>query len=152
MAGVSILSNNNSETSKIITDTDLKEYLRSRIEESRIGCLEFAITNKCALLGLHTLSEASRFTRTEPERVDTVWTREELCISWIFLNIFPASVRPSARNQLQVFFGNANLVLGGLRVVGGSAWTKRSTSSLVTSAVIEHVISFLTVGLNVLHF
>ena len=85
-------------------------YLLSWIKESAVGCLEFTIAYKDAFFGSHASSKSS-FALAKSERVDPVGARKEIGISWIFLNVFPASVRPSARHELQVLLWNANFGL-----------------------------------------
>ena len=39
----------------------------------------------------------------EPKRVHSIRVAEELSSNWVALNVFPSSIRPSARHQLQLF-------------------------------------------------
>ena len=125
------------------------QYLLSWIEETTVWSLEFTLTNKCTILGLHTLRKTSWLTWCEAERIDSVGTCEEIGVSWIFLNIFPSSMRPSAWHKLKIFLRDSCSALNGLWVVCVTAWSKRPAPSLISSAVIEHVVA-LIVGF--LHF
>lgn len=89
-------------------------YLLSWIKETTVGCLELALAEMNAFLGSHALCKTSWFTSAKSEGVDSVRAREEIGISWIFLYVFPSSVRPSAWHELQVLLRNANRRFQGL--------------------------------------
>lgn len=76
------------------------DNLRCRIEESAIAGLELAVSNKNAVLGLHALRQSSGLARTESEGIDSIRTGEEMSSSWVFLDVLPAGVRPSAGYEL----------------------------------------------------
>lgn len=101
-------------------------YLRSGVKESVIGRLEFTLTKGEDLvsgvnaLGL-SLSSIS-FALAETEGVDSVWTLKEACLSWVFLHVFPAGVRPSAGDQLKILLGDTIDVGVGVRVEELAAW------------------------------
>lgn len=116
-------------------------YLLSWIKEAAVWCLELTLTKSDSFLGSNALGKTSWFALAEAERVDSVRAREEIGISWILLYVFPASVRPSAWYQLQVFLRNASLGLQCLWSVLTTTWSEWSTSSLVSSAVIRNVIA-----------
>ena len=119
------------------------QYLLSWIKESAVGCLELALSKMDSIFSSDTLCKTSWFTWAESKWVDSVGAREELGISWILLHVFPAGVRPSAWNKLQVLLWDANLGLHCLWCISWSAWSHWPTASLISSTVIKNVVAIV---------
>lgn len=83
----------------------------SGVKESVIGSLEFTLTKGEDLVsGVNTLGlslSSLSFALAETEGVDSVWTLKEACFAWVSLHVFPAGVRPSAGDQLQILLWDA---------------------------------------------
>ena len=125
-------------------------YLRCWIEESAVGSLELTFANECS--SFSSLNALVQFpvllVGTETEWVDPVGAREELRLTGISLHVLPSSVGPSARDELEVFFGHSSLLLSRVIV---PARAHGSASRLVASAVVQHVVTSVLLFSAVFH-
>ena len=83
-------------------------YLLFIAEIITVWCLESIIFTSILLIHHHFCSDWLLMNCVlgwvESMRVHTIWIREEFSLCWWFLDIFPASATPPARDQLQVLF------------------------------------------------
>ena len=118
-------------------------YLLWWIEESGIWGLEFTIlwsettaswVNTC----IHSSALCIRLLLpcTEAKWVDSVRIWEEICFIWVSLHILPTSVRPSARDKLQIFFWDTNFLFTDIWTIKASwiLWSCSSMGSILETA------------------
>jgi len=113
------------------------------IEESRVRCLEFTLLGELATTAetfrswidtcVHSpVSLALLLASTKSKWVNSIWAWEEIGCLWISLYIFPSGVRPSAWDELQIFFWDSNWFFTKTWVIV-SSWILGSSSSMSTT-------------------
>lgn len=116
------------------------------IEEAAVRSLELTLAEENSALLQSTsqtighLFSVLSLRRGEAEGINSVGRSEEIGIGWVLLNVLPSRVRPSARDKLQVLLRNSNIGCVCLGAKDIAARTHRSTSGLVATTVVEHVV------------
>ena len=91
------------------------------VEKSHIWGLEFAfLLGRSSISWNATHSCCGFLASTESKGVDSVRVWEETVFFWICLDILPACVRPSARDQLEIFLWDANLLFTKIWIIEAS--------------------------------
>jgi len=79
--------------------------------------------------------------RGEAKGINSVGTGEECSVGWVLLDVLPSGVGPSAWDELEVLLRNSDIGLGCLGAKDLPAQADRSTSGLVSSTVVENIVS-----------
>lgn len=110
-----------------------------RVEESAVWGLEFTLAYVDSTV--HATWQCSVLLwGAEPERINSIGVLEELSTCWIFLDVFPTGVRPSAWYQLKVLLwhSSSGFVKTVVSITTRSHWP---ASGLIATTIVQYVIS-----------